>query len=725
MPPPSTVLRNQAVNTSRMSTQKSKVSKLIEDGFGQIKLGQFDKAKQFFLNALKVQPNNSYCLGITGAILLRLKNYSEANEYLLQAIKVDPNNAEAHCNLGIVLRELKQLEYSLESYDRAIKLKPDYAQAYNNRGNVLLDLKLLDLALASFEKAIQINPNYAEAYNNRGNILRTLNNYEEAVICFEAAIKINPNYAEALSNLGNILQDLHKLDQAFESYKKAIDIDPNYAHAHSNCGNILNKLEQYDDAIRSFDRAIDINPYYAGAYNNRGVAFHELKNFSEAILSFEKAIEINPLFVEAHNNLGGALIALGKFKQAITCYNKALEINPEHSEAHMNKAIALQGLKDFDQALISYEKAINIDPNYLSAYKNLGVVLQELGLFEMALAAYDRGIEIDPSDAKTRSYKGMLMLSLGQLTKNSWLDYEFRWNTKEMKNSYIKTEKPQIKSIEPYSEEKILIWNEQGIGDQIFYSSVLPEVVGRMPNSIISIDERLIPIYKRSFPKLNFVSGNKDCSELDFEVHIPLGNCMKYFRDSLEQVALNAGPYIKSNNIEVSDIRSKIKQGNNLICGITWQSNNATLKESKSISLFDLLPVLEIPGITFINLQYGDVSSEILQLKNSKGIEIIEYPLIDNYHDLEGHVDLIGACDFLVGVSNSSAHIAGSLGKEMHLLYPKGKGSLWYWANQFNGKNIWYPTISIYQQVDFSNWDKPIQMVRDHLLNGSQVRLRP
>lgn len=186
-------------------------------------------------------------------------------------------------------------------------------------------------------------------------------------------------------------------------------------------------------------------------------------------------------------------------------------------------------------------------------------------------------------------------------------------------------------------------------------------------------------------------------------------------------VSAHANPFIKPNNAEVNNIKPMIKERKNLICGITWKSKNDTFQGAKSISLDDLLPILEIPGVTFVNLQYGDVRDELLKIKNSRGIEITDYSLIDNFHDLDGHANLIGACDFLVGISNSSAHFAGSMGKEMHMLYPKGKGSLWYWANQINGKNIWYPSISIYQQTEFSSWEQPILRVRDYILNKIKI----
>ena len=74
------------------------------------------------------------------------------------------------------------------------------------------------------------------------------------------------------------------------------------------------------------------------------------------------------------------------------------------------------------------------------------------------------------------------------------------------------------------------------------------------------------------------------------------------------------------------------------------------------------------------------------EFNRQTGIEILACESIDNFKDLDGHVALIDACDFIVTISNTSAHIAGAIGKDTYLLYPKGKGALWYWANQINNK---------------------------------------
>ena len=51
---------------------------------------------------------------------------------------------------------------------------------------------------------------------------------------------------------------------------------------------------------------------------------------------------------------------------------------------------------------------------------------------------------------------------------------------------------------------------------------------------------------------------------------------------------------------------------------------------------------------------------------------------------------LIQAVDIVITISNSTAHLAGALGKPTLLLLPSGKGQLWYWT-EVDSHIPWYP----------------------------------
>ena len=101
-----------------------------------------------------------------------------------------------------------------------------------------------------------------------------------------------------------------------------------------------------------------------------------------------------------------------------------------------------------------------------------------------------------------------------------------------------------------------------------------------------------------------------------------------------------------------------------MICGISWINKNDSIGKNKSMTLEDLKDLLLLPDITFIDLQYTDTSEERADFKDKHGVDILKLEEIDNFNDIDGLASLIDACDKVVSVSNTTAHIAGSIGKK-------------------------------------------------------------
>ena len=126
------------------------------------------------------------------------------------------------------------------------------------------------------------------------------------------------------------------------------------------------------------------------------------------------------------------------------------------------------------------------------------------------------------------------------------------------------------------------------------------------------------------------------------------------------------------------------------------------------MTLEDMKDLLILPNITFVDLQYTDTSDERAEFKKKYGVEIVKLKEIDNFNDIDGLASLIDACDFVVSVSNTTAHISGAIGKKTYLMLPKNRGQLWYWSKE-NSKSIWYKSIEIFERNNFSSWETVIK----------------
>jgi hypothetical protein len=259
-------------------------------------------------------------------------------------------------------------------------------------------------------------------------------------------------------------------------------------------------------------------------------------------------------------------------------------------------------------------------------------------------------------------------------------------------------------------DKPLLVLPEQGIGDHIFYGGMLGDLEKAGIEALVCVDERLVDLFRRSFPKLMFATPRKVASlysgQALFSAQIPMASLGRLLRREATDFRNVRSPYLQFNQAQSAELCSTLKQPNRLLIGVSWQSVNANHGASKSCGLGDLLPILQTPNADFIDLQYGDTSKERLQLEAKTGVTIRRLTHIDNKLDIDGLAALIGACDIVVTVSNTTAHLAAALGKPTLVLLP-WHTPLWYWhLNSMDSP--WYPSAVLLRQDTAGDWRVPV-----------------
>ena len=150
--------------------------------------------------------------------------------------------------------------------------------------------------------------------------------------------------------------------------------------------------------------------------------------------------------------------------------------------------------------------------------------------------------------------------------------------------------------------------------------------------------------------------------------------------------------------------------------GISWTSYNELLKEDKSVYLRNLISILKLKNVKFIDLEYKNSEIEKNEIYKQTGVKISSVKGIDIFNDMLGLASIISACDLVITCSNVNAHMAGALNKKTCLLLPLGKGRLWNWGS-IKDRSIWYPSIKIFQQLKPGNWSDPVAKVKKEIIN--------
>jgi tetratricopeptide (TPR) repeat protein len=580
--------------------------------------------------------------------------------------------------------------------------------------SLFCDSGKLNEAKEIYQLLLKSIPNHPEVLGNLGTIELQGGNAELGIAYLTRAIKSNPKDIKFIINLANAYISINQFKEALEYLDLGEKISPNLLNVLYNKSRALRGLNEFDAAITYLDKCLSLDPENYLVLCDLGLLFIKKENFQKAKDLYNKAIKINPEHYLTYYNRGLSCQKLNEFQNALEDYNKVIQKNAFFEPALVNKFIILFKQGIYEEALDQINYLINLDKNNINYLSLRAALFRATKEFDLAIKDYDHISKITTSsseadDAITK--KAFIKLTINEF-KEGWKLYESRYHIKDK----IFSPKPKLIDFN-ISNKTIFIWAEQGIGDQILYSSLLYDVFKTKNIFYISLDPRLIPLYQRSFAhfdNMTFISMYEEIAESKYDFHLPIGSLGKFFRNSIEDFSSQPTGYLKADETKTNLLKQKIKKNKKNICGIAWMSKSKELGEEKSLPLTQLLPILSLPNTIFVNLQYGETSKEIKNISDQYGIEIISIEEIDNFNDIDGLAALINACDYIVTSSNVTAHIAGALNKKTYTLIHYESGKIWYWGENVT-HSLWYPSIEIFRCSINNFWSNPIQRITNKL----------
>jgi tetratricopeptide (TPR) repeat protein len=443
----------------------------------------------------------------------------------------------------------------------------------------------------------------------------------------------------------------------------------------------------------------------------QGRELHKSGNFAKAEAAYIQVLKLIPTQPDALHLLGVAAFQQNRFEESERLIASAIRYSPKAALAYYNHGNALRKLARFDEAINSFTKAYELDPSDNASLENLGNIYKELNEFEKAHYYYDFLLSRDPDNLIARSNKAIALLTEGRLSEG-WSLYEDRLKWRKPGENFvidaIPRQAPDWKG--QVLDKPLLILPEQGLGDQIFFSSILNDIADRRIESFVCVDERLMKIFSRSFPQLNFATPTQiarlDPQDKLFGAQIMIGSLAKYFRCNSSDMGRIKSPFLYCDEEKKSQIRQRLSFEKSIRIGISWKSNNSPYGREKTCSLFDLAPLLFVPSIELIDLQYGDTLEERLRFEKEYKTKITKLDDIDNQNEIDDLSALISACDIVLTISNSTAHLAAALGKPTLVLLP-WHTPLWYWhLNSMDSP--WYPSTVLLRQGTSGDWSGPV-----------------
>ena len=403
----------------------------------------------------------------------------------------------------------------------------------------------------------------------------------------------------------------------------------------------------------------------------------------------------------------------GKISEAERYYKYCIDQGYSDFRLFSNYGTILESAGKLKEAVLLFREAIRLNPDFSAGYANLGSILNDIGNLPEAEIAIRKAIEINPSFEGAKYNLSLILLRMKNF-KEGWIRYESRWKREGMIKPIFSLKPEWL----PMNRGRVLLWPEQGIGDIILFSSLIPELVKKVDQLIVKTDKRLIPLFKRSFDKsINYIGINDFLSEEDYDYQIPIGSLPKIFRPSKESFKKVAQKQLKADEDKALKYKNKMKDKKySKIVGISWRSESKS-NNNKSLSLEEFVLGIYSPKICFVNLQYGDTKQEIESLKYKHNINIFEIEEVDNFHDLDGLSAIINACDEVVTIENVTLFLAGGLGIKSWVLLKNN--CIWYnGSNQL--KSDWYPSLNLVRKKNEDKWSVPLKKIQNKIKTQSQ-----
>jgi tetratricopeptide (TPR) repeat protein len=445
------------------------------------------------------------------------------------------------------------------------------------------------------------------------------------------------------------------------------------AEALCALGGLAKRQGDAERALSLYDRAIAADASYWRAYNDKGVLLGALHRYPEALQAYDAARALNPDSGEIRNNLGTALRALGRSAEALAHYEYALEVLAERDPIQLNAAAVLDDLGRTDEALARLDAFIAKHPDHVDAHDN----------------------------------KAITLLSAGRLAEG-WREFPWRLRQPTANVRYDSFPVPRWDG-ESLAGQSVLIWTEQGIGDEIMTASMIPDALAAAGHVTVLCSERLVPLFRRSFPAARvavraeplpaFVTDGSIAYQLS---QSELG---RLFRPDLAAFP-GRRRFLEADGARTAALRARYleRAPDRRLVGLSWRSpKNPRIGVLKSMELLDWAPILRVPGLTFVNLQYGDCAAEFAQAARELGVEIIDDAEIDPLRDMDGFAAQVAALDLVVSVSNTTVHTAGALGVPTLALIAEGRGRIWYWFRD-RAECAWYPSVRLLRQRAAADW---------------------
>ena len=295
-----------------------------------------------------------------------------------------------------------------------------------------------------------------------------------------------------------------------------------------------------------------------------------------------------------------------------------------------------------------------------------GVIHAQLGNLDKAIAIQKSILEVEPSHILARWNLAIHQLEAGELP-DAFDNYEARWDWSDFPSERRTFDIPRWQG-ERLEGKRVLVWREQGVGDEIRFAGLLPDLIATGARITFECGPKLVALFRGSFPEIEIravqpadMRRKQDYMNFDFEV--PIGSLARHFRPTAAEMEAKCRPWLKRDMEIESRLRADMDAApRQPVIGLSWRSANRNLQRNRHYVVADYLAPLKLLGASkFLCVQYDECRDEIASMREL-GLPIYDFPGIDQMNDLVSASYLVGACDLVITAPTATAELSAGLG---------------------------------------------------------------
>lgn len=557
------------------------------------------------------------------------------------------------------------------------------------RGEYYRKHKNPEQAIHTYQKSIALDRNYMPAYLCVTQLLIDAKKSEEAIPYLRKILSIDEEHSGAqylLAKLLSVSSDPIRLHEAIHFYERCQSEHSKPTQVQVKLAGVYEKLHQFKDAAAYIEEVLNSDPFNAQLNADLAELYFKSGVFPLAENYFCNAILLDPQKILFLKSLAKLRLFLGKLDEAENCFKQVKELT-EELPATNTHALLLYMRADYPGVLTEVEKIISQTTD--EAVKQEAIWLK--ATTQLATGNFEEG----------------------------WEAYEVR---RYIVGKLAEAEE-SLKVWDGTSGVDVLLYAEQGIGDEIMFASCVRDVLSVANKCYIECNPRLEKLFRSSFPDAvvnsckvfdEMPANDLVCSHWKRTSHlidtykIPIGSLPRFFRNNINSFPkhkgyLNPGDERKEHWAEyLNDYSTKPK------IGISWRGGlPRTGRAYRSLELEQLVSLFNGSNVDWVSLQYGDVSDQLDQLKSQHGIKVLHLPeVIKDFHDTAA---LICNLDLVISIQTAAVHLTGALGVPAWVMVSASPE----WRYMAKGDSMpWYPSVKIYRQKELGDWGDVIHQIK-------------